>query len=139
MVIALIVQSAVLMTIATERQRSISASEMAFKDGLNDVASLFNLDINSMNQNDRIYYYSRAIAGIEVANYSLSQFDADQSMYNGIYLLSEHIKELDILGGDSGLIDFELYNLIVNILMDIEDVDSADRLTEYLNNSDKVN
>ena len=33
-------------------------------------------------------------------------------MYTAIYLLSEHIKGLDILGKDSEFIDLEFYNLI---------------------------
>ncbi len=137
--IALIVQSAILTTTIIERQRSISESESAFKDGLNEVISLFNLDINSMDPEDKIYYYSQAIAGIEVANSSLREIDADQSMYKAIYLLSEHIKGLDLLGDDSRFVDLELHNLIIDILMDIEDVDSAERLTEYLNDAGKVN
>ncbi len=136
---ALIIQSAILMTNVIERQSSIGESESAFKDGLNDVLSLFNMDINSMNPDDKIYFYSQAIAGIEVANSSLRQFDADQSMHNAINLLSEYIKGLDILGDDSRFDDLELYNLIINIILDIEDIDSSERLTEYLNNADRVN
>lgn len=139
LVVALIVQSAILMNNVIERQNSIGEAESAFIAGLNDVLSLFNRDINSKNLDDKIYFYSQAIAGIKVANSSLSQFNADQSMHTAIYLLSEYLKELDILGDDSRFDDLELYNLIIDIMLDIENIDSAERLTEYLNNADWVN
>lgn len=138
LVVALIVQSAILMNNVIERQNSIGEAESAFIAGLNDVLSLFNRDVNSKNPDDKIYFYSQAIAGIKVANYSLSQFKTDQSMHTAIYLLSEYLKELDILGDDSRLDDIELYNLIIDIMLDIEDIDSAEQ-TEYLNNADWVN
>ena len=137
--VALIVQSVILMTNIIERQSSISDSESSFIEGLNDVLSLFNRDINSKNLEGKIYYYSQAIGGIKVANSSLRQFDADQSLYKAIYLLSEYIKGLDILSDDSRFDDLELYNLIIDIMLDIEDIESAERLTEYLNNADWKN
>lgn len=131
-IILLIVESIFLGSYVVESHRLTNDAERTFRNGINDVMSLYNLDVNSMNYKDRVYYYSRAVAGLEVATISVDQIKGNENLNTALNLLSEHINSLDIIEGDIRFTDIELYNLMIEILMDIGNAGKTKELILYL-------